>query len=133
MAERKRGGLARSFERAPDSAAAARDFVRDSLAVLGCSVDWTAAILLTNELVTNVIVHTAVDRFEVAVLATPSRVRIGVSDGDPARPVLQSPGPDDTRGRGLAMVDCLSESWGVQSDERRRSKCVWCSLASRPT
>ncbi|MGW1746456.1 ATP-binding protein [Streptomyces sp. NPDC002092] len=45
-------------------------------------------------------------------------------------PELQKPGPEDLGGRGLFLVDALSESWGVRP--RSTGKTVWAHLPVHP-
>ena len=55
-------------------------------------------------------------------------MRVAVIDGDVDHPPeVRHPGPEDTNGRGLLLVDQLSEVWG--SDRCRRGKSVWFTLA----
>ncbi|MFJ2821255.1 ATP-binding protein [Streptomyces toxytricini] len=55
-----------------------------------------------------------------------------------APPVLDVPGPLDpldaleTCGRGLALVDALSEAWGARPQEGGAGKVVWFSLRAAP-
>ena len=83
------------------------------------------AILLGNELVTNAVQHARTD-FEVRLDADDRHVRVEVRDSDttPARPKTAS--IDDTSGRGLAMVDLVADSWGV--DDHATGKTVWAEL-----
>ncbi|MGY5130405.1 ATP-binding protein [Streptomyces nigrescens] len=46
-------------------------------------------------------------------------------------PELQKPAPDDVSGRGLFLVDALSENWGVRP--RDPGKTVWAHLALHRT
>jgi serine/threonine-protein kinase RsbW len=40
-----------------------------------------------------------------------------MSDGSPHHPALRSYDPDATSGRGLLLVEALSEAWGVRYRE----------------
>lgn len=47
-------------------------------------------------------------------------------------PVARRAGPDDETGRGLEIIESLSEEWGWEAVPGRRGKCVWALLrASR--
>lgn len=82
--------------------------------------------LLVTELVTNSVVHAGLrpgERIEVSIARSNTRVRVEVADRgagfDPPPP------PDDpfaTSGRGLALVETLSDRWGVSRDRLTR---VW--------
>jgi anti-sigma regulatory factor (Ser/Thr protein kinase) len=114
----------RSFEADPESAAVVRGYVRDSLKTW--EIDSELAVLLANELATNAILHARQD-FTVEVSVFDHTCRIGVVDGDPRRPKVRHPMGNDPNGRGMALVDALSRSWGVE----RRSNCkaVWCDVS----
>lgn len=52
------------------------------------------------------------------------RIDIAVSDDSPDPAVRKQPGPDSTEGRGLGIIDALSESWG-QTPWDGNLKTVW--------
>lgn len=55
---------------------------------------------------------------------------VRVTDGGSLdAPHMRRAGPSDTRGRGLAIVDALARSWGV--DNRNDVSTVWVELAGR--
>ena len=57
-------------------------------------------------------------------------VRFEVSDASPRWPVLVSAAAGNMTGRGLALIDALSSSWGVLR-EPTGGKTVWCELSAR--
>jgi PAS domain S-box-containing protein len=109
----------------PESAAAARRFVRDVLAEAPPDLVDTAQ-LLVSELVTNAVVHAHTD-VEVRAWAFDGRVRVDVSDHQPCRaPVPHQGGAYASTGRGLVMVEELASCHGVDVGEDR--KTVWFEL-----
>jgi anti-sigma regulatory factor (Ser/Thr protein kinase) len=84
------------------------------------------ALLLTSELVTNAILH---GRSEVCVEVEDRGpvLRISVFDENSRHPQQVDEDPDALDGRGLALVDALARSWGVE--DRRLGKAVWFELA----
>ncbi|PWJ03266.1 hypothetical protein DKG34_33970 [Streptomyces sp. NWU49] len=102
----------------PQSAAAARRFVRDVV---------DTAQLLVSELVTNAVVH-AHTEVEVRAWAADGRVHVHVSDQDPNRVLVPRTGGTAYAGtgRGLAMVEQLASSHGVLVGED--GKTVWFEL-----
>jgi len=62
----------------------------------------------------------------VRAIRTPTRIRVEVDDSSPEPPVLQRPGPETTRGRGIMLLDALSTAWGT--DLRDTGKTVWFEL-----
>lgn len=54
-------------------------------------------------------------------------LEIRVTDGgSTAAPHLRNPGPDSVTGRGLTIVQALSERWGAEGDGA--SQCVWAQV-----
>ena len=116
------------FEPKPLNVRAARDFVADALEEQGFDGDTEIVLLLASELVTNAVRHAATP-FEITVDVGRDRVKVAVIDGDVDHgPRVRQPGPDDTNGRGLLLVDQLSAVWG--SDRIGRGKSVWFTFPS---
>lgn len=105
----------RAFVAYPESAAAARAFVREVAPEIGPMVDLDTALLVTTELVSNVILHASSDWLTVVIdSAGPSVMRVTVSDSDPAHPIRKREvGAGEPHGRGLEIVDRLARAWGV--------------------
>lgn len=81
--------------------------------------------LLAGEVVANAVLHGPEHgEIRVAVRIDGSTVRVEVSDGSPRRPEVQHPEPTAISGRGMALVEALSESWGVL-ELGPRGKTVW--------
>lgn len=83
------------------------------------------AVLAASELATNAIVHAGTD-FDVVVEVEPEVVRLAVRDRstqppDPRRPSCDTPG-----GRGLVILEELTDRWGVRQDGQ--GKAVWAEL-----
>jgi anti-sigma regulatory factor (Ser/Thr protein kinase) len=111
------------FEPDPMNVRAARDFVAGVLEEQGFHGDTDVVLLLASELVTNAVRH-ARTPFEVTVEVHDEAVRVAVIDADTEHvPQMRQPGPDDTNGRGLVLVDQLSTYWG--SDRTGGGKAVW--------
>ncbi len=109
-----------------ESVSRARQFVRAALEYFpGDTVD--TAELLTSELATNAIVH-GHTAFDVMVSDADGTLRIAVTDHSGLMPVLLSPGASDVRGRGLLILDRLSDQWGTA--DNRPGKTVWFDLAT---
>jgi anti-sigma regulatory factor (Ser/Thr protein kinase) len=108
------------------SARKARQFVVSTL--LGWDVEHLIDIgsLLTSELVTNAVLHTH-SEIELRLAKEADLIRFEVEDHGPGRPVARHPAPEETSGRGLALVDTLSDAWGVSPIES--GKAVWFELA----
>jgi anti-sigma regulatory factor (Ser/Thr protein kinase) len=105
-----------------------RDFVGGVLHLIGFGHLTDRAALCTSELVTNV--HRYADGLvHLQLSAQLTRVRVSVYDTSPALPTLRQPGVDDQCGRGLGLVEALSDGWGV-TDSRLGLpiKGVWFEL-----
>ncbi|MER6996135.1 ATP-binding protein [Streptomyces sp. NPDC000410] len=90
------------------------------------------AALGVTELLTNVHRHAEPDKqctVEMALLL--DRLTVSVHDHDPRPPTLGAAGLLATTGRGLALIEAVSESWGVlpKGDE---GKAVWFTLPTSP-
>jgi anti-sigma regulatory factor (Ser/Thr protein kinase) len=113
----------------PTSAAAARRFVRDVLNRWQAGDSEASVLLCTDELVTNAIVHVCSD-IEVVVRLDRRVLRVEVHDRS-ARPPLRRPvAADADTGRGLHLVDALSNRWGVDSRVDGWAKSVWFEVQS---
>lgn len=76
-----------------------------------------SAVLLVSELVTNAMkamteATTDISCIDLSIRLFPARLLVEVTDSSPRPPVLSPSGPDASTGRGLAIVDCLSQQWG---------------------
>jgi PAS domain S-box-containing protein len=118
----------RRLEPRPESARSARQAVLEALAEAGRDDLADAAGLLVSELVTNAIVHarTAID---LDVVAGPAGLRVAVRDRNPHLPALRHYGRAATTGRGLELVELMSDRHGTQLDGHD-GKTVWFELGS---
>jgi anti-sigma regulatory factor (Ser/Thr protein kinase) len=116
------------FDAQLDAPRAARRFAVDAVADWG----WTDLVdtveLVVAELATNAVVH-AKSRFVVTLTCRSTGVRVAVRDDSPAAAVVQAPSMTAFSGRGLAIVDALATSWGVdQSDDGPSGKVLWAEI-----
>lgn len=79
--------------------------------------------VLVSELATNAVRHTNSSLIEVR-LSVGTVIEASVRDQDPSG-LIQAcqPGLDEVSGRGLAIVDALSDAWGTYRDDT--GKWVW--------
>ncbi|MFS7875872.1 ATP-binding protein [Streptomyces asiaticus] len=118
-------GYSQTMRRAPESAEVARKLVRTALAAWGQEDLIEDAALVITELVSNAVDHARLESIRV-VVARPSEklVRLGVVDRSRNVPyVRMTSNGDNTRGRGLLLVDALTDRWGT--DRYRWGKQVW--------
>ncbi|MDQ0956794.1 anti-sigma regulatory factor (Ser/Thr protein kinase) [Streptomyces sp. B4I13] len=90
------------------------------------------AVLLVSELATNAVRHTLGTRFLCGVgLVAEGCLRLEVHDHDRTGRGLPrcEPGPDDEGGRGLLLVEQLSQAWGVDRSTLTGGNAVWATLA----
>ncbi len=120
----------RSFSQEPESVAAARRFAVQSLSSLPADV-LDAVELMVSELATNCIRHTGTS-FDLAIVRVREQVRIEVTDRAGGTPRMRSPGPEEPTGRGLQIVNMLSEDWGVEH-RNATGKTVWFVVGSAVT
>lgn len=95
---------------------------------LGHLID--AAALIVGELAANAVTHAQGigDFFEVSVRRRDGVLVLEVADSYQwEMPELRKPGPEETTGRGLLLVDALAHSWGVRQ-RAGAGKTVWVHL-----
>jgi anti-sigma regulatory factor (Ser/Thr protein kinase) len=115
----------RTFPAIPQSVHAARRFATDSLS--GSPASMVEAVeLMVSELATNCIRHERTS-FHITILSSTREVRVEVTDSGSGTPTMRSPSPDEPSGRGLQIVDMLSDSWGVEP-EHPSGKTVWFTM-----
>ncbi|MEU4267110.1 ATP-binding protein [Streptomyces sp. NPDC026092] len=81
------------------------------------------AVLLVSELVGNAVRHTGARVFALRLLRRRGWIRIEVRDPSRGLPCLMPVQELDISGRGLFLVDKLSDRWGV--DLQPRGKTTW--------
>jgi hypothetical protein len=125
------------LSRGPRSAAAARRLTRDTLRDWGLPSLAENAELIVGELVANAVTHGARPGSD----STPGQENLGlrlrrgtgevicaVLDPSDTGPVVKAPGRAEHSGRGLQIVDALSDAWGW-SPITGRGKAVWAVLS----
>ncbi|RSS67322.1 ATP-binding protein [Streptomyces sp. WAC06614] len=91
------------------------------------------AALGVTELLSNVHAHAQPDKACVVELELLlGRLTVSVHDNDPRLPVLKAADPLETCGRGLALVEAVSEAWGARHRAGSAGKVVWFSLRAAP-
>ncbi|WP_245654388.1 ATP-binding protein [Streptomyces violens] len=108
-----------------EALAQTRRAVRGWLAASGLDEAADSAVLLMNELATNVQQH-APGPARLRLFLRPGMLRCEVLDTHRTLPVLVNAGADAERGRGLHLVDTLALCWG--SVPAGRGKAVWFEL-----
>lgn len=109
-----------------------RHIARARLSLWGIDELIDPAELLISELVTNAVTHGRGNSVHLLFSCTPgppASVRIEVDDGAASSPCPKSAGPYDEGGRGLRIVEMITEEyggrWGTGGDGR-----IWCTLAT---
>ena len=85
--------------------------------------------LVVSELAANAVLH-AHSPFTVSLGQVDRAVVLSVQDGSPGAPVLLAPELSDTAGRGVSIVDLVSDDWGV-THAPGGGKSVWASFSTR--
>jgi len=121
------------FSAVDGSVGAARTFVTGLMEGAPTEIRDSVA-LMVSELATNALVHAA-GGFEVSVERTDGSVLVSISDRGEGRPVLQAPPSSEPHGRGLRIVDRLSDEWGISPPAvgGQRGKTVWFRLSLHPS
>lgn len=116
----------------PTAPALAREFTRRS----GCPEHaydlLDDALLLISELVTNSVLHGG-PPIVLAIDCDGTGLHVRVRDGSPAAPTPGRAEPDAESGRGLSLVQLISDTWGVEpvADDRGVGKQVWFELRAQ--
>jgi serine/threonine-protein kinase RsbW len=122
----------RTFAAEPGSPRRARCWVRAECAAWCDDEKRERLVLVVSELVTNALVHGS-GRIGLRLDCAPGRIRVEVADGGTASIEPRSPaGPIGERGlsiggRGLHVVEALSERWGV-SRAPGSGNAVWAEI-----
>lgn len=109
----------------PASATRARALARERFGTSYSRDTLDTIALLVTELVTNAILH-ARTTLQLTLETRPGLVRICVEDESNDQPTLQHYASDAVTGRGLALVEQLASSWGVELTPT--GKLVWCHV-----
>lgn len=118
-------------ETVPSSVARIRRFAVDAARAHDPAIDTDVVALLVSELTTNAMVH-GEGHVSVRIVARKTGVRVEVGDASPAVPARRTPDLDAEGGRGIALVEALASSWGVELSVPS-GKTVWFELDSEPT
>lgn len=117
----------------PESVAAAREFVLETCARWGVGDASEVAVLLVSELATNAVRY-ARTPVTVWLARRPGHIVVTVEDGSPTHSHLAHPELMDEQGRGMQLVDLLSEEWGEREVLGVRDdlvgKRVWAEIAT---
>lgn len=114
-----------SVEPDPAAVRGARHELDRWLRAQGRSEQADTASLLLSELLTNVVLHARTSA-TVRITLEGDCLRVVVSDGAPGLPSRRRPANDSVTGRGLLIVDAMSDAWGVEPDQSGKS--VWFEL-----
>ncbi|MYS59058.1 ATP-binding protein [Streptomyces sp. SID5468] len=112
----------------PRTFAAVRRTVRAQLGEWGLAELTTAAAMCVTELLSNVHKHVPSPRCVLRFTRITGGIRISVTDGDPAMPVVCEPDCLAERGRGLFLLTESVADWGARPDPVGGGKVVWFEL-----
>ncbi|WP_084701342.1 ATP-binding protein [Cryptosporangium arvum] len=114
----------------PSASATARRFLQEAAADWDLSPDLTeVAQLVVSELVSNAVEH-AGTASTVALELTDETLKISVRDGSTTQPVPRPLDMVSFRGRGLPLIDRVSQHWGIL--DHPDGKTVWATLSVVP-
>lgn len=113
----------RLIHNSPAAPAVARRYVGEALTDVPRDVV-DIVELLVSELATNCVQYVA-DDFTVGIEKSAREIRVDVSDSGRGALGMQNPAAHEITGRGLRIVDQLSDAWGVTEPADREGKSVW--------
>lgn len=106
----------------------ARAITRRQLAVWGAATHSDTAELLVTELMTNALRHAPASRIRLTLSSRQGSLLCEVRDDCSAHPVVSQAHGQDESGRGLFLVQQLSDRWG--SRPSGTGKTVWFEIHS---
>ena len=112
----------------PDAVPSARRFARETAVQVGRADLADMAELVASELVTNAMLHGKAP-VRLIVILHDSGLRVEVADNSRNVPVRPQLGAEGMTGRGLALVDAVSQLWGVDP-AADGGKVVWAELTT---
>ncbi|MGV9249887.1 SpoIIE family protein phosphatase [Streptomyces sp. NPDC003697] len=114
----------------PQALAEARHTIRTAVRAWGARERSEEIELVADELITNALMHTegaaTVTLRVLTGIHRERRLRIEVEDSSSVLPRRREPGEAGVSGRGLLLVDRLTDVWGVEA--RGGGKCLWCEF-----
>lgn len=111
------------------SARHVRRVVRAYVTAWGMAPVTEIAELGATELLANVVKHVPDGTCTVMLRRRPDGVRVEVHDNDPALPLARVAGGGEEAGRGLALLDALTDAWGAERTGPA-TKYVWFEVRS---
>ena len=117
------------FVAAPQAVAAARRVITEALEGWGQNALVPDATLITSELATNAVTH-GDSAFRASISLSGNVVRITVQDTASGSPRTRALGPWSVHGRGMALIEALSQSWGCERLDE--GKVLWVELHVPP-
>ncbi|MFJ6080502.1 SpoIIE family protein phosphatase [Streptomyces sp. NPDC092369] len=112
----------------PEALTQARHMIRAAVRSWGARDRADEIELVADELITNALMHTEGAAIVTLRVLTDGdrRLRVEVEDSSSALPRRREAGESGVSGRGLLLVDLLTDAWGVEA--RGGGKCVWCEF-----
>jgi anti-sigma regulatory factor (Ser/Thr protein kinase) len=110
------------YQPLPQAVPAARRFVSQTTTSLLDDTDRYTAELLASELVTNAVLH-ARTPLQVGITSWPDRILVAVGDDQQTGPVSPAHDLDRPSGRGILLVEAMSQQWGFTS--HAAGKTTW--------
>ncbi|MBC9725954.1 SpoIIE family protein phosphatase [Streptomyces sp. TRM68367] len=112
----------------PEALTEARHMIHAAVHAWGGGDRADEVVLVADELITNALIHTEGSAIVTLRVLTASdrRLRVEVEDSSSALPRRRDAGESGVSGRGLLLVDLLTDVWGVEA--RGGGKAVWCEF-----
>lgn len=118
--------MQRRLDGVPGSVAQARRFAIGTLVDLPDDIVNDVEVMVS-ELATNALVHAATS-FAVTIDRHEHQIYVEVTDAGVGIPTRRSPGETEPHGRGLTIVEELSDQWGTVPNAGEVGKSVWFTL-----
>lgn len=109
-----------------------RQMLKEHLAMWGWLDVIDDTLLAANEVFVNAVEHGSsgeTGTVSVEIDCETDRLRVGVTDSSNLLPALKAADARDVGGRGLALVEAISDKWGADLAQDGRGKQVWFTLS----
>jgi anti-sigma regulatory factor (Ser/Thr protein kinase) len=109
-------GFRKTFRPVPESAHDGRVLLRTALRRWGLTQLYDSAAVVLSELIANAIRSEAMIELTCRLSEDSQCLQIEVRDQCVELPKLHSPSDDEETGRGLVLVDAISDDWGFRPE-----------------
>ncbi|MET7639949.1 ATP-binding protein [Streptomyces sp. NPDC005438] len=116
----------------PSAVGRSREWASEQLRLWGFAEDFVDTVeLVMSEFFTNAVIHTDSSFIACSLRKAGGRLRIEVVDEGTGHSecAARQPNDEDINGRGLMLVDAVTDQWGVSTPTQGNGRVVWAELS----